>query len=311
MSVFRNLIAPLASAAGDTILGAKTDRDDALKREMQSKAQQRQSVLDALMARKTEADITESLARATSLENRPITPEDLVVTVGPDGKRVHTPKSQAAGLPAPEPPTPQASYTFPVGADAEGNPIIHRANTRTGDIAPTGVAGKPSAAKPTEQQEKSFLFYRLMEQAEPEIDAAIATGNIRPAAITAYLNSGPADIGVNAFLNPDEQKLVRAGKDFAAGVNRKETGATITHAEMKETLGRFFPGLFGDSPELGEAKTKARKQYMESMRQMAGPAADYYGKRESGQPTREQALWDAAVAKHGEAVVLEKFGPRP
>ena len=52
---------------------------------------------------------------------------------------------------------PADHYTFPTGVDAQGNPVIMRANTRTGDIAPsgqdakTGVGGGGSASAQSQQ----------------------------------------------------------------------------------------------------------------------------------------------------------------
>lgn len=52
---------------------------------------------------------------------------------------------------------PADHYTFPTGVDAQGNPVIMRANTQTGDIAPsgqdakTGVGGGGSASAQSQQ----------------------------------------------------------------------------------------------------------------------------------------------------------------
>lgn len=169
------------------------------------------------------------------------------------------------------------AFTFPVGAGPDGKPIVLRGNTKTGEIEATNVAAKQSAAmaKLTEAQEKSYLFRNLMRNAEPDIDRTIAGGKIRPAALTAYLNSGPADIGINALLNEDEQVLMRAARDFTAGVLRKESGAAVTHGEIKQTLDRFFPG-FGDKGPVGASKTAARKAYMQTMDDEAMPADEFY-----------------------------------
>lgn len=226
----------------------------------------------------------------------------------------------------PLPVAPNFSAQTVGGTDGQPAKVVTY-DTHSGKAGPVIGDAKPSAstAKLTEPQEKSYLFYNLMKHSEPEITATLASRNVRPAAITAYLNSGPVDALAYAALNNDEQKLIRGMRDFSAGVLRKESGAAITHDELKDTFARFFPA-FGEQAGPGsvsEAKAAARQNYLHTMEQEAGPAIDYYGRRSSGQPgggsapshvtggSREQQLWDAAVAKHGEAKVLQEFGPRP
>jgi hypothetical protein len=188
-----------------------------------------------------------------------------------------------------------SSFSFPVGAGPDGKPVVLRANNRTGEVEPTDVAAKVTGANArlTEAQEKSYLFNNLMKNAEPEISAMMATKKIRPAAVSAYLAAGDiADIpilgkaigavanrGVNAVLNSEEQRLIRAGKDFTAGVLRKESGAAVSNKELMETFERYFPGMFGDKPELTDAKNAARGQYMQAMEHEAGPATEFYGRQ--------------------------------
>lgn len=194
----------------------------------------------------------------------------------------------------------QPSYSFPVVTDANGKQVVGVGNTKTGEIKPSETLAKAtgSAAKLTGDQEKSYLFYNLMKNAEPEITAGLASGKIRPAAISAYLAAGSiGDIPVigkavgalasplaNSNLNEDEQKMIRAGKDFTAGVKRKESGQAVSNAEIMETMERYFPGMFGDKPGLTDAKTLARQQYMQTMEQEAGPAIQYYGRQKAANP---------------------------
>jgi hypothetical protein len=242
-----------------------------------------------------------------------------------NGQRINVDANTAepvAGYTAPEPPKPNLSFQTVTPGDGQP-PVIVGVDPKTGKkVSEVGVA-KPtgSAAKLTEPQEKSYLFYNLMKNAEPDIDSTLASGKVRPAAITAFLRSGPADAAVNAFLNDDEQRLIRAARDFTAGVLRKESGAAITHDEIKQTLDRYFPG-FGDQGPVAASKAQARKSYMQTMAQEATPAINYYARQkpagtvESPAPakaaaSREQQLWDAAVAKYGEAKVMQEYGPRP
>jgi hypothetical protein len=195
---------------------------------------------------------------------------------------------------------PQSSFSFPVVTDENGRQVLARANARTGEVAPTQIGAKPtgSAAKLTGDQEKSYLFYNLMKNAEPEITKSLGSGRIRPSAVSAYLGANAVgDIPVvgkaigaiakpaaNANLNADEQQMIRAGKDFAAGVLRKESGAAVTNSELMEVMERYFPGMFGDKPDLTEAKNRARLQYMQTMEQEAGPAIQFYGRQHPTTP---------------------------
>lgn len=227
-------------------------------------------------------------------------------------------------------PTPQ-THTATIGGDpgVPGSGTVISVDSHSGkQVGVLGDSkGGASTAKLTEPQEKSYLFYNLMKNAEPQIGAALASGKIRPAAISTYLGAGAASdipvvgkaIGVvakpaaNANLNDDEQRLIRSMKDFAAGVLRKESGAAVTNSELMEVMDRYFPGMFGDKPGLTQDKNAARLQYMKTMEQEAGPAIQFYGRQKpaASGSSREQQLWDAAVAKHGEAKVLAEFGPRP
>lgn len=248
---------------------------------------------------------------------------------------VEPPAPPAAATPAPDGGVPGAGpapAVAPVAADtippkAPATPAPKFGTTR----AP--VAGSPEwedvkrkeaqialdvgATKLTEPQEKSYLFYNLMEKAQPQIDRAMTGGMVRKLAVSAYLNAPEmAQPLLNAKLNTEEQSLIRSFRDFAAGVLRKESGAAVTTSELREVWGRYGPG-FGDQPGLDEEKSQARLDYMDAMKNQAGPAMEFYAKRQrgaapsGGAASREQQLWDAAVAKHGQAKVLQSFGPRP
>ncbi|HEX7930290.1 MAG TPA: hypothetical protein VF470_05225, partial [Sphingomicrobium sp.] len=198
------------------------------------------------------------------------------------------------------PAEPQGSFSFPV-VGGPGGPVVAKANNKTGDIDLTDIGGKPDASqtKLTEVQEKSHLFYKLMNDAQPQIDAAMQSGKVRKGAVTAYINAPDLlHAGINSQLSREEQSLIRAFRDFAAGVLRKESGAAVTPGEMREVWGRYGPG-FGDDPTLDAEKSNARKSYMETMKQQAGPALDFYAKHATGGGSASplRAKYDAA-AKH-------------
>lgn len=274
-----NILGALASASGDASLGYAKDKEEALSRALRERQESRQTSQDAVSRRLSEAQMRR-LDAAAFADMNPRQPEigPLEVVVGPDGKRTYAPRSAAVGQPAPEPVAPSA-FSFPTGTDGEGKPVVLRANNRTGDVEPTDVGARPGAGgairPPTEAQEKSHLFFNLMKNAQPEIDAALATNKVRPDMISLQLRSGPVDFLTNRLLNAEEQQLLRAARDFTAGVLRKESGAAVTNTELLEALNRYIP-LSGDLPELSEAKRKARDEYMGVMEQSASPASRYY-----------------------------------
>jgi len=253
---------------------------------LQPKAAPRDPVADHLAKRKIDVE--------NPLPTREAAADNSVVPVVRDGKVVYEKRTAAVGQEAPRT-EPQGSFSFPTVMGPDGTTVVARANNRSGEITPTDIGAKPTAntQKLTEAQEKSHLFYNLMANSEPEILAAMASKNIRPAAISAYLAtesagkipvvggvlSAIAKPGVNSQLTADEQKLIRAGKDFTAGVLRKESGAAVSTTELMETLERMFPGMFGDRPELTEAKNTARAKYMRTMKEQAGPALEFYANK--------------------------------
>lgn len=160
----------------------------------------------------------------------------------------------------------------------------------------------PAVRPPTEPQEKSYLFYTLMQNAQPDIDAAMSSGKVRADRVTAYLRAGPLDFLANRALSPEEQKLIRAAREFAAGVLRKESGAAVTKDELNQVWDRYFI-TSGDKPELDLSKADARQAYMDSMAEMAGPALTYYQKRREGQPTAQASPQD----EFSDAEVLEAY----
>ena len=139
-------------------------------------------------------------------------------------------------------------------------------------------------------QEKSYLFYNLMDKALPRMNEALATKKVRPAAITAFMQSpGFASDLVNTGLNEEEQSYLRNLQDFAAGVLRKESGAAITHSELKDVFRRYASG-FGDVPATETQKAAAAQEYLDSMRTLAGPAVEYYRTRaQTGAPRSRNA----------------------
>lgn len=166
-------------------------------------------------------------------------------------------------------------------------------------------AGAKAPRPPTEAQEKSHIFYNLMANSAPEIDALVAGGNIRPDMITLALRSGVLDFATNRMLNDDEQKLIRAARDFTAGVLRKESGAAIKNDEILNTFQRMIT-LSGERGPVADAKQKARQSYMKTMERSAMPATMYYRALEGGVPTFDPDYPDA----QGDIVPVRSVAPK-
>lgn len=279
-------------------MGAKTDRDDALKRQLQEKAAQRQSVLDALMQQKTQADITESLARAESLGQPE--PAKAPTTLGTSaGIKSWNPKTGTwddTGFQPPAPVAPRPTY------DATRGAVV---DIEAGTAKPVaGLPDRPVTAtggRPTEAQMRANLVTPRAEQAAKDLMEFYETG----APIKSLASQIP--IVGNFALSEDEQRMTQAAEVLASAVLRLESGAAITESEIKSYARQLLP-VPGDSPEVLAQKKATVAKALDAMRAQSTTARQT---STAAQPTREQALWDAAVAKHGEAVVLEKFGPRP
>jgi hypothetical protein len=150
-----------------------------------------------------------------------------------------------------------------------------RFDTGMRERVPTGP--RPSVprppARPTEAQEKSYLYAKLMDDASVTMDELGQSGKISGWKLASAIRT-PFGAG-NVILNDEEQEYLRAARDFAAGVLRKESGAAITPNELRDVFQRYVPAP-GDSPDLAKAKSAARATYMQSMRKLAEPARRYY-----------------------------------
>lgn len=283
------ILGQAAGVAGQAVEGYGIDKHrrvtDVLNQRKLANDERRDLVLNALAQAQTRK-LNEPVVRA-----RP-------QTVSP-GEGVWNEEKQAYEVPVAAPPPAAPSLTFQTLGGVDGQPPkIVALNPKTGekvreigDAKPTG-----SAAKLTEPQEKSYLFYNLMEKSQPQIDTAMKSGNVRKLAVSAYLNApGMAQPAANALLNADEQSLIRSFRDFAAGVLRKESGAAVTHDELREVWGRYGPG-FGDDPRLDTEKSQARIDYMNTMKQQALPAIEFYGRKQG-----------AAGSPAGKALTPEQY----
>ena len=130
---------------------------------------------------------------------------------------------------------------------------------------------------PTEEKKKNYLYYGLMKDSGEQLDAL--TPKIDAKKVTGYLTSR----FFKPTLSPDEQMYIRAARDFAAGVLRKESGAAVTDDELRNVFDRYIDaGL--DAPETSAAKRDARNAYVRRMASISQSAGDYYRGAQDNQP---------------------------
>lgn len=144
------------------------------------------------------------------------------------------------------------------------------------------ASNKGTQRPPTAEQEKNYIYHALMSSANEELGALADNPDIRQWAITAYLNTPGAQFG-RGLLNDAELQFIRAASDFTAGVNRRESGANVTKAELTTSFERFIE-MGGEREGSARAKRAARARITEAMRLSALPATMWYGSAGSPPP---------------------------
>ena len=152
---------------------------------------------------------------------------------------------------------------------------------RAGEMAMRLMA-EGGMKRPTEAQERNAVYYNLMSNAQQELETLRNSPEIRPWAITAYLNTPGAQFG-RGLLSDAEQQFIRAAQDFTAGILRKETGAAATRSEVAQTLERYIE-MGGEQPGSAKAKSDARQRVTDAMRVSAMPALEYSRRYEAAPP---------------------------
>ena len=137
------------------------------------------------------------------------------------------------------------------------------------------VAGNRPVQRPTEGQEKSFQFAQRMTEANKVIEQF--GPNARLDRVTAALAStNPVTTAFwNRTLNPQEQQLVTAIRQFAEPILRKNTGAAFNQQEIRWVEQQVIP-LSGDSDENKQYKSGVRSREIDTFNQLATPARLYY-----------------------------------
>lgn len=207
-----------------------------------------------------------------------------VEAVGPDGQPVFLQRGNRGTLTPVEGyrPITRSPSATPRNIDPLSPQGIERATERERAIAAVRAeTGDRSIARPTESQEKSFLYGQFMRDALPTIDALAPRANGRAIsfALGRGVEFGEDLLGPGALtgdiLSDADQQLINAARMFTAGLLRKESGAAITPAELRDTFQRFIP-LGSDSPTVAAQKKRNRALAESVMQDLALPAEEYY-----------------------------------
>jgi hypothetical protein len=179
---------------------------------------------------------------------------------------------------------------------------------------PEGIKTKARAA--------TKAHYLALGLTDAQADAALDDPTTARELLKPFFDSGAsarsklAGVPVvgNYFVSKDEQRLNQAAETVASAILRLESGAAISQSEVRSLAQQLLPQP-GDKPEVLQQKRATLRTQIERLRIAAEPALGRESTATGTTPpagkTHEQHLWDAAVAKHGEAKVLKEYGPRP
>jgi hypothetical protein len=84
-----------------------------------------------------------------------------------------------------------------------------------------------------------------------------------------FIGSSRAKGGIGDRLTPEDQEYLQAGEQWIQNVLRKESGNAIGADEFSRTWRTYFP-MAGDSQKVIQAKAKARKDKIKSMKSSTG-----------------------------------------
>lgn len=150
-------------------------------------------------------------------------------------------------------------FTFPVGTDADGKPVVLRANTSTGEVAPTDVGAK--------QAQLSGLGASAIKQKVAKnranlavIDDALAELGNHPSAVG--LTRGLPVIGSALDQRADPQGVAARASIANIGslVIHDRSGAAVTIHEFPR-LAPFVPSV-NDTPEAIRTKLAKLKEFL-------------------------------------------------
>ncbi len=148
------------------------------------------------------------------------------------------------------------------------------ANRALAEVRADEEAGKPPA-RPTEAQEKSFLFAQRMAAANPVIEQYGPKARLDRISAALAADNAVTRAIANRMLNDEEQQLVVAIRQFAEPILRKNTGAAFNKEEIGWVESQVIP-VSGDSEATQKYKSASRMRELETFNNIALPASRYY-----------------------------------
>jgi hypothetical protein len=191
------------------------------------------------------------------------------------------------------PAQPRDSYAFPTVMGPDGNPVVARANTRTGDIEPTDIGAKPTGGKSTASLTKAIA---ANQQQLSYIDQAIAAVKKHPQAFG--LGRGLPLVGstIDQRIDPEGVKARSLISNIGSMQIHDRTGAAMSVHEEKRLAG-FVPQT-SDTPD----------KIIENLQQLkAGLAETNDALQHSGTPTGDSGDAEAAWAAKNPPKAGESF----
>lgn len=138
----------------------------------------------------------------------------------------------------------------------------HRVYDEPGVEVPTTMAARGGAA--TEGERKGAAYYTMAQAAAPIIEQMTT-----PTAMESLFSRSAMG---NTALDSQRQTFLQASNQFIEQWLRLTSGATITPSERQEAFNTYIP-VYGDKPEVIEAKRKMRAQALRAIKTAAGRAA--------------------------------------
>lgn len=166
-----------------------------------------------------------------------------------------------------------------------------------------GVSG--GMRPPTEGQLAGAGYLQRMTKAEEIMRSVERLEGVSAIPLEKTL---AVDSGVEGYvLNPTEQRIIQAQRDWVRAKLRKESGAVIAPQEMAAEIKTYFPQP-GEGPEVIRQKAEARRAAERQLEIGAGSAAPQAGSisPEYTPPIRMQDLSGAGIGGADASTILDE-----
>lgn len=280
-------------------------------------------------------------ANATATPVAGVTPKDPV-------KNAVAVAEATKGIPTYSDLHPQGHFTpVTLGGDEGAPAVVKPFDTKTGTVGDAVGTAKPTlriesamntAAKARLEAAVSemnnahhgmYEFEQGLKSGKYSINGAEQLGG---RVANSFTHDDPISMGIQSAAlatlnraNPELARYIRRGLSFAEG----ESMISQRPSDFRTKMAAFLStAASGAHPEMISDIESRRTSILNPLNATVGKspksnppepskapshtgASDPGGDIHLGKPSHEQALWDAAVAKYGEAVVTQKYGPRP